>query len=177
MPTKTTVKRRGPHRLRGTMSDASKLRNPNARPRRGNLRPMAETALCEVIDRTAEGIDPRMLILADGELGWDNMARWSILYRCIYRSCHEDGELHQRDFIAASRAGAIQKLQRRMVGFGVATVELFTVRPPLARDQVAAVRQANEDLSVERRRLGIYGDGPEREKRIEQWLATTDERG
>jgi hypothetical protein len=166
----TTIARsqRKPPRSQG--GDASTLRNPHARPRRGSLRPVVETALCMVVDRTAERLDAGLVIRVEEPLSWDNMARWSILYRCRYGTGHAGQELHERDFIGSSRAGVIERLQRRMIGFGVETLEIFAVRGPLTREQVAVVHAANEQLEIERRRLGIYGDGPPRAAAIEKWL-------
>ena len=172
--TSAPAKRKTPRRVSG---DPSTLRNPHARPRRGSLRPTVETALCAVVDRTAERLWAGLVILAEEPLSWDNMARWSIVYRCCYGSGHEDAELHERDIIGASRAGVIERLQRRLVGFDVRTLEICAVQAPLRRDQVAAVHAANEQLDAERRRLGIYGEEPERAA-VEKWLTggTADER-
>jgi hypothetical protein len=154
----------------GTISDPTTLRNPHARPRRGSHRPVIETALCGVVDRCGERLEPRMTILSEDPLGWDNMAKWSILYRCRYRSGHEDRELHELDIVAAGPAGALERLQRRLIGFDVDVLEIFALRPPLSREQVALVQRSNDQLDIERHRLGIYGDGEQRQQAIEQWL-------
>jgi hypothetical protein len=127
------------------------------------------------VDRTAERLWAGLTILAEDSLGWGNMARWSIVYRCRYGGSREDVALHERDIIGSSRAGAIERLQRRMVGFAVQSLEIFEVRAPLTRDQVVAVHEANEQLDAERRRLGIFG-GPGTEKNYYDWL-TTEEPG
>jgi hypothetical protein len=65
-----------------------------------------------------------------------------------------------------------------MVGFDVETLEIFAVRAPLTQDQVAAVHAANEQVDADRRRMGIYGEEPERAAAVEKWLTggTADER-
>lgn len=172
MPTKTKVKRRGPPRLRGTMSDASKLRNPNARPRRISSRPtIRESSPIRVVDRTAERLEPSLLILTAEPMACGNkFGKHSIVYRCHYSSDRADRELHERDVFARTGAEALEKLCDRMEGFDVTTLEIFGVRPPLTGDQVAAIGQMNEDLRVERVRMGIYGEGDSRTKMIEHWL-------
>ncbi len=170
MKTKIAHRRhRSARPLRGSMTDCSTLKNPHARPRAVRRTPK-ETTLCQVIDRTAERIEPRMVVLSSLPFLWDNMARWSILYACRYRSGYRDMQLHEYETIAATRAGAIESLQKRLVGFAVAAVEIFEVRPPLTRDQVAEIQTANEELDQERQRLGIYGEGEQRENAIKAWL-------
>ena len=174
MPTKTKTTKPGRTGTRsaapGRIGDPATRRNEYARPRRGSRRPGVAAHLPLVMDRTAEGIEPRMVVLGGHPLFWDNMARWSITYRCRYNSGHADQESHVRDVIAATRPGAIEQLQRRLVGCGVEVIELLAVRPPLSREEVTAVREANEALAAERTRLGICGEGPERERAIERWL-------
>jgi hypothetical protein len=185
MPTKTRTSRRRTA-APGRIGDPRTIRNPYARVRGGSRRPVAPTDLCAVLDRTAERYEPRMIVLGSEPLAWDNMARWSILYRCRYGSGHEGRELHARDVITATRTGAIEALQRLLVGCNVERVELFVVRPPLTRAQVEEINAWNEDLEAERRRAGIYGQGEPRQAAIERWLTTetqrtqretTDERG
>jgi len=78
--------------------------------------------------------------------------------------------------IAATRSGAIDGLRRALVGFGVERVELFAVRPPLTREQVAAVHAANDEMDQMKRAAGIYGEGTARERAIEEWLTTETQR-
>lgn len=171
MPTKTK-KSETSRRLRGTMTDASRLRNPHARPRRINARPIIDMDVpIRVLDRTAERLEPRLLLLtAEPIFTSPKCGRHSITYRCRYHHWAADRELHERDIYADSPAAAVEKLCERMIGFNVSVLEIFAVRPPLTRDQVAEIRAANEDLDADRRRLGICGDGPQREKAIEEWL-------
>ena len=157
----------------GTISDPRTLRNPYARPSRGSRRPLVETALCAVVDRTAERIEARMIVLGHTPLSWDNMARWSIIYACRYRSGRRDVELHEVDLIAVSRADALTRLPQCVVGFDVERVEVFGCRGPLTRVEVAEIRAANEALDAERRQLGIYGPcemGGPRDRAVQEWL-------
>ena len=175
MPTRTRTSRSFHRSSRrsaapGRIGDASTIRNPYARVRGGSRRPAVATDLCEVIDRTAEGIEPRLVFFGCHSMSWDNMARWSIRYACRYHCGRRDMELHERDLISATRTGAIDSLRHGLIGFGVESVEIFAIRPPLTRDQVAAVAVANDELDLERRRLGIYGEGEPRQKAIERWL-------
>jgi len=170
MKARTTKSNTAP-RGNQALGDPGTLRNPHARPRCGSRRPMAEVHLAVVEDHTAAGYEPRLLVLVSEPLLWDNMARWSIVYRCRYGSGHEDAELHDRDFVAAARDGAIEQLRRRMVGFDVSVIELYAVRAPLTGAEREAVHAANEWLELQRRAVGILGDGPLRARSIEAWLA------
>lgn len=163
--TKSKKARRGARAL----GDVTTLRNPHARPRRGRRAP-AEVYLAAVVDRTSERYEPRLLVQGGESLSWDNMARWSLVYRCRYGSGDEDRDMHERDFVAAGRDGAIAQLQRRLMGFNVTAVEIHAVRAPLTAEQREAVHAANEWLELERRRVGIVGQGPIRVAAIDEWL-------
>lgn len=175
MPMKTRSAKPHPvHRLRGTMTNASKLRNPYAKGRRiPSRRSPKDPDPIAIVDRTAEHLEPPLLVLArEPMLSGDRWGKHTILYRCRYHGGREDAELHEREIYAATAAAALQGLQRGMIGFYVTAVEIYAIRPPLTREQVAEIQAANEALDQERQRLGIYGEGEQRQKAIEQWLCS-----
>ncbi len=178
MPTKTRTKpRHRPARpLRGSMTDCTTLRNPYARPRRIWRRP-GVTNLPPVVERPEEYAMVRILHERGELLAWDNMAVWELTYRCLYYDGREDVEVDVRQVIAATRAKAITILQQLLVGFGVAQIVLYHVRPPLTREQVADINAVNAELELERKRAG-YGmrtnQQPQMNTDEHRWEPTTE---
>jgi hypothetical protein len=175
MPMKTKSKK-PPRRLRGSMTDASRLRNPYARPRRICSWSVIDNSVpIRVVDRRAERLEPLLLLLtSEPMVTGPRCGRHSIIYRCRYRHWAADRELHERDVYADSPAAAIERLRQRMIGFNVSAIEIFAIRPPLTREQVVDIKAANAAMDAERRQLGICGDGEPWQKAIEAWLSSTE---
>ena len=130
-----TKTRKPPRRLSGA--------NPYARPRRSAR--AARSMALPVIEEHIGAPVPALVFETGAEVSWDNIACWRLGYRCRYRDGHIGRRLHVRNVIAATRAKALETLQRMQLGFGVATLLLYEVRGPLTLEQIAELKQLNEE--------------------------------
>jgi len=122
-------------------------RNPYARPASGPPAP----PLPPVADCTGRGDETPAIVFDTGEqYSWDNPACWRLEYRCLYESGVQDRRLHVRSIIAATRGRAIETLQELLRWARVRTVELYAARGPMSPEELAFVREANEELEKER---------------------------
>jgi hypothetical protein len=89
------------------------------------------------------------------EYEWDNVALYRVTFRRIFPPgiIGENGP-HQRSFLAGSPARALEQLAEEERDYRLMRIEVIEVQPPLARELVAAIREANEELTseIERRR-------------------------
>jgi len=137
------------------------------RKRTGRSQPAAR-GLIEFV-MAPERIDefPRLIpLLEDGP--WYGADIWSADVRLDV----DNGQILYRawSFQAYGRANAVLCVRRLADDYAARQVTVFSLRGPMTQEQLAEIVAADDLLAAERRWLGIYGEGPQRERAIEKWL-------
>jgi len=103
--------------------------------------------LPEIVEVPLDETMAELMLLTGDDYSWDNPAVWEAECRCVYPDGSRDQHIQVRRIIAFDRDRAKRVLQVLMSAFKPAKVLMYHLRGPMTPEQIARVKDLNEELA------------------------------